>query len=544
MKTKMKRVCLCMLAAALMLSGCGKPQESGGGISGSVEVSGVNEFPITEQPTTLSIFCQKPSGVENLETNAFTKWYEEKTNVKIEWNLISGDVRQAINLKLASDDYSDIFYGFSFARSEQSAYYDQGVFIDMTDLVEKHGHYIKEMFQSDPAIEKEIRHTENKILGLPSLLLDFSGVASNKMWVYQPWVEKLNLEIPDTTDEFYQMLKAFKEKDPNGNGQADEVPLAARNNRGGQIGLDLFLMNAFTTWGKYGFYNDNGKAVFAPIAEEAKEGIRYMRTLYQEGLIHPDSFVMDRARVTALAENETPILGAATGMWTTQFTAAGASNRMNEYVAVPPLKGPGGVQQTMAVKGGNAGLSYFNITTSCENPDVAMKWIDWFYSQEAYLRTRANEGTRLAKEGELGYDGQQAILAIDENEAGITFDSVQNERWASFATGYLPVETSIKTADNTKDRVRQNNAYAAYQMYQPFEVYDKVISDFPMPSSVAEEYLELRANITSAIDSGMVSFIIGEKSLETEWDAYVENFNKLGLARYTEIVQDYLDTLK
>ena len=63
-----------------------------------------------------------------------------------------------------------------------------------------------------------------------------------------------------------------------------------------------------------------------------------MRKLYEEGLIHTDSFVMDRARVTALGENETPILGAATGRWTTQFTAAGTSERMNEFVAIPPLK--------------------------------------------------------------------------------------------------------------------------------------------------------------------------------------------------------------
>lgn len=543
MKTTMKRICVGLVVASMLLSGCNGKKNDSSISSGSVSVSGVNKFPITEEPTTLSIFCQKLASIENFETNAFTKWYEEKTNVKIEWNLISGDARQAINLKLASDDYSDIFMGFSFARSEQTSYYDQGVFIDMSDLVDKHGYYIKKMFEDDPRIESEMRHTENKLLGLPTLLGDFSAEAANKMWVYKPWMEKLNLKTPTTTEEFYDLLKAFKEKDPNGNGKADEIPLAARNNRGGQIGLDMYLMNAFTSWGKYGFFNDNGKAVFAPITDEAKEGIRYMRTLYQEGLIHPDSFVMDRARVTALAENEVPILGAATGMWTTQFTAAGASNRMNEYVAIPPLKGPGGVQQTQASRGGS-GLSWFNITSTCKNPEVAIKWVDWFYSQEGYLRSRANEGTREAKEGELGFDGQQAILAIDPVESGITFDSVQNERWSSFAPAYQSIESSIKTADYTADAERQKNAYAAYELYKPYEVYDKIIIDFAMPSNVAEEYLELRSNITSAIDSGFVGFVIGEKNLESDWDAYVQNFYNLGLERYTKIVQDYLDTLK
>lgn len=546
MKKKMRNACICALAVMMLSSsmvGCKSKNAETEGEKGTVKVSGVNEFPITEEKTTLSVFCTKPTGLENHDTNTFTNWYEEKTNVHIDWNLVTGDERQAINLMLASDDYSDIFYGFGFARSEQQAYYDQGVFTDMSSYIDKHAYYIKEMLNSDPTFEKKLRFYDDMILGIPTMIQDFSGQQPYKMWVYKPWMEKLNLKAPTTTDEFYNMLKAFKEKDPNGNGKADEVPLAARNNRGGEIGLDMYLMNAFCTWGKYGFYNDNGKAVFAPITEDAKEGMLYMRKLYQEGLIHPDSFVMDRSRVTSLCENDTPIVGAATGRWTTQFTAAGSSNRMNEYVAIPPLKGPKGVQQTLNATNDPA-LTSFSITSSCENPAVAVKWIDWFYSLDGYLTAKANEGTRRANDGELGFDGEQAILAIDKVDDAATFGMVQNERWLDSALGFLPVETSIKTKDYTADAPRQQNAYEAYKLYEPFAVKDKVIIDFPMTSSEAKEYLELRSTITAAIDSGLVGFVIGEKSIENDWDAYVQNFYDLGLKRYTEIVQKYLDSLQ
>lgn len=533
-----------VLAGAMFLTSCGGGKSATDGSGSSAKVSGVNEFPIVEEPTTLSIFCEKTASIEDITSNAFTKWYEEKTNVKIEWNLINGDVRQAINLQIASDDYSDIFQGFGFARSEQVAYYDQGVYIDIADLIDEHGYYIKEMFASDPEIEKELRHTDNKIFGLPTLELDFAGDAPYKMWVYKPWMDKLGAKIPETTDEFYELLKRFKTEDPNGNGIADEIPLAARNSRGGQIGLDMFLMNSFVTWGKYGFYNDNGKAVFAPITDEAKEGIKYMNKLYQEGLIHPDSFIMDRARVTAIAENDVPILGAATGKWTTQFTVAGAdTNRMNEFVGVPPLKGPSGVKQTVYGQT-DPGCTWFSITTACENPAAAIKWIDWFYSEEAYLATKATEGMRLANEGELGLDGQPAKYALDEIDGASVGDAIQNERWLSFALGYWPREKSIQLKDNTIDATRKQNAYEAYKLYDPYVVKGKIIGDFPVPSDISEEYLELRANITSAIDSGFVSFVIGEKNIETDWDAYVQNFYKLGLERYTEIIQNYIDTLK
>jgi len=65
-----------------------------------------------------------------------------------------------------------------------------------------------------------------------------------KMWLYKPWVDKLGLEWPETTEDFYNVLKAFKEQDPNGNGKADEVPLlgATTSWRTDPFG---FLMNSF-----------------------------------------------------------------------------------------------------------------------------------------------------------------------------------------------------------------------------------------------------------------------------------------------------------
>ena len=533
-----------VLAGIMLLSACGGSGSVSNETKSGVPVSKVNEFPIVSEPITLSIFREKSASVEDVTTNAFTKWYEEKTNVKIDWNLISGDVRQAINLQIASDDYSDIFMGFGFARSEQVAYYDQGIYIDMSDLVEEHGYYIKEMFKNDPNIEKKLRHTDNKLFGLPTYVEEFAGDAPYKMWVYEPWMKKLNAKKPETTEEFYELLKRFKTEDPNGNGKLDEIPLAARDSRGGQIGLDMYLMNSFVTWSKYGFYNDNGKAVFAPITDEAREGIRYMNKLYKEGLIHPDSFIMDRARVTAIAENDVPILGAAPAKWTTQFTVAGAaSNRMNEYVAIPPLEGPGGVKQSLYGQT-DPGCTWFSITTACENPAAAVKWIDWFYSEEGYLKTKATDGMRLAKEGEIGLDGEQAKYALDPVEGATVGDAIQNERWLSLAIGYWPRENGINFKDNTIDATRQQKAYDAFKLYDPYVLKDVTIGDFPVPSNISEEYLELRSSITSAIDSGFVSFVIGEKDIETEWDAYVENFYNLGLERYTEIIQDYIDTLK
>lgn len=541
-KTKRISLTAMLLVLVILATACGG---SGGGKSGSgADVSGPNEFPIVDEPITLSVFCGKPSTLEDLETNEFTKWYEEKTNVKIDWKYVTGNTRQAINLQIASGDFPDIFFGFSFSRAEQASYYDQGVFIDMSDLIEEHGYNIKKMFEKYPEMEQELRHTDGKILGLPTGVQDFSAQTSYKLWVYEPWMEKLGAEMPETTEEFYELLVRFKNEDLNGNGISDEIPLAGRGMRGNPVGLDTFIMNAFTTWTKFGYYNDNGTAKFAPTSDEAKEGIKFMRKLYQEGLIHPESFSMDRSRITAIAENEVPILGMAPGKWTTQFTLAGApSGRMNDYVAISPLKGPNGVQQTIG-EGLDLGQTNFSITSNCKDPAAAIKWIDWFYSEEAYLQGYAADGMRKATEGEIGLDGTQAIYALDEVETPAT-GTVQNKRWIDFAPCFVPVEGTIKIKNNTIDATRMANAYDAHVRYEPYLVAKgTTFMDFPMPLEDSEEYLELRSSITAAIDSGFVSFIIGEKDIDKDWNAYVKNFYDLGLERYLEIVQNYLDTQK
>ena len=47
--------------------------------------------------------------------------------------------------------------------------------------------------------------------------------------INKTWLDQLGLEVPTTVDEFTECLKAFRDAgDLNGNGIADEVPLATR----------------------------------------------------------------------------------------------------------------------------------------------------------------------------------------------------------------------------------------------------------------------------------------------------------------------------
>lgn len=525
-----------ILAMPFAATGC---KRSGGKTESGIKVSAPNEFPIVETPVELTIFAPKSSFIENFETNDFTKYFEELTNVKIKWEIASGDAQQALNLKLASGEYPDIFYGFNFTKEQQNIYGQQGIFTDLKDYIDEYGYYVKDMLEKREDIKEDLL-TNGAIYGLPRVEESPYAVYPNCMWVYKPWLDKLGIDLPETTDEFYDMLVKFRDGDPNGNGKADEIPLAAR----GIVdswGIEPFIMNAFLPDGTSRLSVENGKVFYAADKEEYREGLRYIKKLYDEGLLYKDSFVIDRTRITSLGENETPILGAGPGLWAGMFTINGAdSGRIGQYVSIPPLKGPKGVCESVE---SNTDFStvQFVVSSACKYPEVAVKWIDWIFNEENRIIGHAKEGFRKAKEGEIGIDGQQALWAQDPVDGTAGVGAVQNKGWTNFGVFYKPIETDLRTALNDEpSRIVAENRYAAYQQHL------KVGKDINLPSLLMNTedttlVADYRTTIDSLVDNAFAEFVTGVRSLDSDWDAYVASLNSSGLNNYLEILQKYAD---
>ena len=542
---KFSIVLVLLLCAALVMTGCGG-QGKKDVLKSSVPLSGVNEFPIVEEPITLSLFAVKNPYIEDFTTNDFTKFYEEKTNVHLEWNVATGDTQQAFNLMLASGEYTDMVMNMFFAKSALYDYATQEIFIDLKPYIDEYGYYIKDIFKRAPHVEKGITMGE-AIYGLPVVSDGYRYEYMEKMWVYKPWLEKLNLEVPETTGEFYEMLKAFKEQDPNGNGKADELPLVARG-VADNYGIEPFLMSAFLPAKSERVYvDDNGKVQFTAVQPEYREGLRYLKKLYDEGLLYSDTFILDRAQIMSIGENDVPILGAAPGMFPGMFTISnGNSPRYYEYTAIPPLAGPEGVRCAPAAPAAYSGN--FVVTSACQYPDVAVKWVDWFYSEEGKTLSQATAAgaseRREAREGELGFDGQQAKWAIDAQKSQATDDAgmTHNRSWQNFGVFYSGFEESIKVCNYNDILDKHGEWYKAYDNYGKYrkEVF---VGDLAIPEEDLADYNDIKTALED-VNVCFASFVNGSMSLDNDWDNYIENLEQLGLPRYLEIIQKAYDATK
>ena len=528
-----------MMAVICLLSGCASDK---GKTRTGTSVSKINEFPITEELVELDMFAPKSSFIENFETNEFTKWFESHTNVKLNWEIASGDVTQALNLKLASGAYPDIIMGFTFSKAQQQIYGEQGILIDIKDLVDDYGYFTKKMLEDRPDIEESLT-INDAIYGLPRVEESPYAIYPNNLWMYKPWLDKLGAEVPTTTDELYDLLGKIRDTDLNGNGKKDEIPLAARGVRYSE-GIEQFIMNAFVSTGPNRLSMVDGKVFFSANTDEYKKGLAYLKKLYDENLLYRDSFTVDRTAITSLGENETPILAAGTGLWAGFFTINGAeSARICDYVSVPPLKGPDGFVQSVEANTSFGDNVQFVITNACEYPEIAIKWVDYFFDETNRIKAHNKQGFRKAKEGEVGVDGQPALWAQDVVPAGTSagVGSVQNKGWTNFGVFYKPLETDLRTATLDPYALKvSENRYEAYQQHLKFGKNVSVPS-LLMSSEDAALYADYTTTIDNAVDNAFVEFVTGIRSLDKDWDAYVESLNGLGLQDYLKLIKKYAE---
>jgi len=526
-----------MLCASLF-SGCGNQQSVNGSevapTKVSEETSKTTETKQEEssEPKELNILAGTNAYVENIETNKFTVWYEEYSGVHVNWE-ISEDPAQAFSLKVVGEDLPDIYYGQGVNRAMRDLYGADGVLIDLTELIEEHAPNIKKMFDENPTWKSACTSSDGAIYGVPYLNYSNLNEYQQIIWVYEPWLEALNVtpESIKTTDDLYELFKLVAETDLNGNGKKDEIPFASRGMKN-SYGL-LGLMNNFIDKG-YNWMNlKNDEAIFVPVTEEWREGLRWIHKLYEEGLILADSISLDRTTITSLGESETPVLFASIGLWAPYFTTNG-SDRSTEFVAIPPVMSPSG--HLAAQKNGSvSGSTVMHITSACEDPVTAIKWLDGLWDEEP--ASKASIGSLVpAQDGQVAINGEKALYMSPLSAT----EAEPNSNWGTFYMGIKDPEQDLYTYyESPNAHAVAVNRWDALELYQPYgvDLSEVSMNMIILDDAESAEYSDILAAINTYMQSSAASFITGEMSLDTDWDGYVKTIEDYGLARLLELAE-------
>ncbi|MDC7233617.1 MAG: extracellular solute-binding protein [Spirochaetales bacterium] len=526
-----------ILLIILLFSSCG-----GSVKEDSLHLSAPGVLPIVDKPLAMTIMLSNVTQLDkDWQNNDASAFMEEVTGIQMTYNVVP-NLDQARKLAITSDTMPDIFMGET-KSSDIMQNGPEGYYLPLNKLIEDHAPAIKKNFEEYPLLKKVITTPDGTIYGLPSVNDDFHGAFGQKMWINRTWLENLKLEMPQTTEEFYKVLIAFRDQDPNGNGIQDEIPWTG-SKTGWFTKIPGALLNSFLYVNEIngGLYLQNGRIHQAYTDSRYRDALALTARFYAEDLLDPMALTQSQKNLMDTAEKKGDnILGVVnSGYWGIFTKNGGESGRYKEYDLVPPLIGPEGVQTSgyymKIIK------DCFVISSSCKSPEAAIKWADYIATPEGAWNTqfgREGLGWIRPPEGAVGLNGLPALfIRLNPQESGANW-------------GFDPVAPRFQPASQRLGEMKA----PPEEYYNPSkvmtrlsaEVLEKYVDHKPDESMImppvyltAEETTLVNENIdriNDYIDKSTVAFITGSMDIETEWDMYLEELENRGLARILELYQ-------
>lgn len=533
MKSRMFRITCCLLAVLMLAGvalGCnqnptGEPSGTTTSQSGTTTTadSGIGfkpaGMPIVETPVTLDVLTVRWGHMgDSFLENAFLVELAEKSNVVIQWQIeSSNDWDEQKAILLASGTLPGVIIGnMVFNNSDYMNNLDY--FLALNDYIEPYMPNFTKAAQETSEMLRLATFPDGNIYTLPAKMPGRPQCSVQPV-INVAWLQRLNLEIPDNIDDLYNVLKAFKENDANGSGKTnDEIPYSSE-------GVDMNFLAPFgiTDVEGSGMFIKDGRPLFSATSDEYKEGLKFVRKLYEEEIIDQEMFTQDWSMLLAKFQNpDVSTVGfsfqwvpdAVFGIWA------------DEYETIRPIAGPDGKRYA---PGNKNGLSFnrneFAVTRFCEYPEVAVRWADEFYTNEASIQ---NFWGSIGVVIEAHADG---TYSLNNPPEGISADSWY---WESslrdFGPSYVSpdFESRIKLNPESGDGLKlEINKLGR----------DYVVDSYPKVMFTIEEYEELpllTTDINSYIETTRARWITGG-GIDAEWDEYIAQLERMGLERLVEI---------
>lgn len=517
----MKKLVTLILALVLAL-GC---------MSAMAEV--VPALPLVEDPVTYSIMANIQGTDVNPKEVPLQMQLEETTNVCFDWTVLTNaETAERISTVMASGDLPDVFIN-CLSDSDRLIYGQAGALLPIDEYLEYMPN-LAAMLEEYPTLKAGLTLPDGHIYSIPQVNMysvwpGDGAYIKTTVNINQKWLDAVGKEVPTTTVELYEVLKAFKTMDPNGNGEADEVPLTFRYD-GWNSTPDAFLFGPFGITGFGGMKNvENGKVFYAVTDERYVEAISYMNMLYTEGLIDPEAFTQDDNRYNA------KIMEGNVGIYLDWQGETFVNDPADPtFVIMGPVAGPDGTK-TWTNQAAGFNNNYCMISSTAENPELLCQYFDYMLTEEISFQTLWGTFGHYSQN-----NGDGTYTRYTGADYPQIFESAIRVMPANFGEELI-TRTTILNKDTGAIGDKTNEVkYQAALPYAPYatkEYYPSIL----LGDEANERISVLNTPVTNAISEKQIAWIMGESDITAEWEAFVEEVNALGLAEMTEIYQAAYD---
>lgn len=490
----------------------------------SVEPEYVSPFPL-EEPATLTAWAMWIPGIEQfvsspMETAVFQEM-QEKTNVTIEMTLASSPetAMTEINLLIASGDYPDLINNLQgyYSAGLDSAI-EQEVIVNIAEYEELMPNYFEKL-RFRGALEDAT--TEGGNIGVVYQVSEDTDTIQSGLTLRKDWMEEMGAKVPTTYDELHDLLMQFKDK--YGVNQPLYVPKGGSPDTffdGFGTGLNYVMNNEMGSapW-NYVDTGDGLEVVFGFMDDSYFDILQLMNTWYEDGLFNAD-YLNNNYNVDAdnLTSGEFACLYA-----TEQTLNAGNTFQEHMWDAYPtvsldgkPIKMPNQKTSAIAAQG-------YSITTTCEDKELAAQWLDFQYTDEAYILNN------------YGIEGQ-SFEYDDQGEPCLT-DLIMNnpdgipQAYTQFI--YLGVTGSFYLDNNRFKSNYCEEAKGCRDVWNSaYDYYDTPYNTNAIQLTVEEQesYAQIFSDISTHCNQAVAAFITGQTALTQEsFDDFRDSLVSMGI---------------
>lgn len=444
----------------------------------------------TEEPLEMTMWY-RGSFAETMP--GAVKYFEEicleKYNVDLTVECIDkGAVSEKVNVTLAAQDYPDIMCGLNTTLLKEGA--ENGVFLPLNDAIDAHPNWST----LDKKTYFNAATFDGLIYGTPSVFTSPHG-----LYIRQDWLDNLNIPMPTNPDELAEVMLAFTTQDPDGNGVDDTYGLVMDSALSCTPAIQYMFLPS--TW--FGFYIDEEAGEIkntAYLEEDMKDLLSWFVDIYANGAFDPEWVVTSDA--DAQAKFNTGLGGVyARGIMfiMNYYNKIVAGNPDGKIAAMPPYSRYG-----TNLKADNKFFSGYALTKACKDPARGAQVLLSLYDTEGIMAFT------------YGRPGETYELDEDGN-----FSWLSDEARTMFNPGMIMsccFDTPLYTDEPVLEVIKRD-------FVPDFEFYDFVT--LSMITAESEEYTAKAADLGTMATEFRTKIIMGELTLENDWDAFFSDFKAL-----------------
>ncbi|MDR0898567.1 MAG: extracellular solute-binding protein [Oscillospiraceae bacterium] len=494
--------------------------------------SALAEYPIVTEPLTLNVFQYE---LENQEVDFGNLWFyqelEKKTGIHVEFQEVKDSAWQTqLSLMFTSGEWPDLILSGDLDVEEYGV--SQEILVPLDDYLEEYmPNYYSRLGMNSAGVA--LPASDGKMYTIGNLTAQ--GVNHDgTFFINQEWLTKLGLEIPTTVDELTEVLRAFKEGDPNGNGIADEIPFSAADliHQTQGVYTHFAMFGVPLTRYAYACIDDAGTVVFPGDMPGFRAALEWLNLCYSEGLLDPESITQD-SNVWGVKVNEDRV-GFTTYLRTLN-TAWAADIADNYQHILPPASEYGvSVPRTLEVAS-----NYAAITVANEHIPETLRWLDAQFETETMMVSYngpIQEGGPIAPTMKINDAGKYEILSVPENNGLYEIVPVYHAQF------FAPADYYSEIYEMPPHRVERFNQAKLYEESGALETYsfNYLTRMVKLDNEDAIEQARLFTEIEKFMQESITAFITGGVTDEN-WASFQATAEAVGVPEYIELYQKGYD---